>query len=65
MSWAAHSPRRSDSHPEQIFSFGFRADLIGFSVKDVGGGSRLANVLNAIIHPDDLDTVNAASAMRL
>lgn len=35
-------------------------DFIGFNVedKDVDGASRLSSVMNAIIHPDDLDTVN-------
>ena len=46
------------------FSRQFR-DLIGFNVKDVDGGSRLSDVLNAIIHPDDVDTVNAAFAHSL
>jgi PAS domain S-box-containing protein len=42
-------------------------DFIGFNVedKDADGASRLSNVLNTIIHPDDVDTVNALFAHSL
>jgi len=42
-------------------------DFIGFNLtdKDVDGVSRLSSVLNAIIHPDDLDTVNRLYAHSL
>jgi PAS domain S-box-containing protein len=48
------------------FSQQFR-DFIGFNVedKDVGGASRLSGVLNAIIHRDDLGTVNTLFAHSL
>jgi PAS domain S-box-containing protein len=48
------------------FSQQFR-DFIGFNVedKDVDGASRLSGVLNAIIHPDDLGTVNTLFAHSL
>ena len=48
------------------FSQQFR-DFIGFNVedKDVDGASRLSSVLNAIIHPDDLGTVNTLFAHSL
>lgn len=46
------------------FSRQFR-DLVGFDVKDVDGGSRLSGVLTAIIHPDDMATVEAAFAHSL
>jgi PAS domain S-box-containing protein len=48
------------------FSQQFR-DFIGFNVqdKDVGGASRLASVLNAIIHPDDLGKVSTLLARSL
>ena len=48
------------------FSRQFR-DFIGFDVtdKDGGGASRLANVLNAIIHPDDLEQVSTLYARSL
>jgi PAS domain S-box-containing protein len=48
------------------FSQQFR-DFIGFKVegKDVDGASRLSSVLNAIIHPDDLGTVNTLFAHSL
>ncbi len=48
------------------FSEQFR-DFIGFDVgdKDARGGSRLSSVLTAIIHPDDLGTVNALFAHSL
>ena len=46
------------------FSRQFR-DFIGFDVKDVDGTSRLQGLLNAIVHPDDLGTVNAAVAQSL
>jgi PAS domain S-box-containing protein len=41
------------------FSRQFR-DFVGFDVadKDADGASRLSSVLNAVIHPDDLDTVS-------
>jgi PAS domain S-box-containing protein len=42
-------------------------DFIGFNLtdKDVDGASRLSSVLNAIIHPDDLDTVSTLYAHSL
>jgi PAS domain S-box-containing protein len=48
------------------FSQQFR-DFIGFNVedKDVDGASRLSSVLNAIIYPDDLGTVNTLFAHSL
>ena len=48
------------------FSQQFR-DFIGFNVedKDVDGAARLSSVLNAIIHPDDLGTVNTLFAHSL
>jgi PAS domain S-box-containing protein len=48
------------------FSRQFR-DFIGFDVtdKDGAGPSRLANVLNAIIHPDDLEAVSTLYARSL
>jgi PAS domain S-box-containing protein len=48
------------------FSQQFRS-FIGFNVeeKDVDGASRLSSVLNAIIHPDDLGTVNTLFAHAL
>jgi PAS domain S-box-containing protein len=48
------------------FSQQFR-DFIGFNVegKDVDGASRLSRVLHAIIHPDDLGTVNTLFAHSL
>jgi PAS domain S-box-containing protein len=48
------------------FSQQFR-DFIGFNIegKDVDGASRLSSVLNAIIHPDDLGTVNTLFAHSL
>ena len=48
------------------FSQQFR-DFVGFNVedKDADGASRPSNVLNAIIHPDDRDTVNALFAHSL
>ena len=48
------------------FSQQFR-DFIGFNVddKDVDGTSRLSSVLNAIIHPDDLGTINTRIAHSL
>ena len=48
------------------FSLQFR-NFIGFNVeeKDVDGASRLSSVLNAIIHPDDLGTVDMLFAHAL
>jgi PAS domain S-box-containing protein len=48
------------------FSQQFR-DFIGFNVgdKDVEGASRRSSILNAIIHPDDLGTINTRYAHSL
>ena len=46
------------------FSQQFR-DFIGFNLKDIGSASRLSGLLNTIIHPDDLDTVDTHFAHSL
>lgn len=46
------------------FSQQFR-DFVGFNVKDFDGTSGLWGLLNAIVHPDDRDTVNTAFANSL
>jgi PAS domain S-box-containing protein len=46
------------------FSRQFR-DFVGRDVKDIGGDSGLYGLLSAIVHPDDLGSVNAAFAHSL